>query len=258
MSASPSPPHVASPAEPQSQWGKKPAPDGSEVRFLEGPLSRTSELARVIHISTEFIQGFRALWGVGPCVSVFGSARFKEDHRFYQLARQVGAALAGKGFTVMTGGGPGIMEAANRGAKEAKGRSVGCNIKLPKEQSPNPYLDRMVTFDHFYVRKVMLVKYSYAFVVMPGGFGTLDEMFETLTLVQTGKIRNFPVVLMGSDYWRPLIEFVKGGLVAEGTIDPKDVEKLFVTDDPAVAAEKIFTVATGQFGLHFKELPGGH
>jgi uncharacterized protein (TIGR00730 family) len=147
------------------------------------------ELIRVLRIMVEFVRGFRALHFVGPCVTVFGSARFKEDHPYYALGREVGRELARAGFTVMTGGGPGIMEAANRGAKEVGGRSVGCNIELPAEQKPNQYLDRFITFHHFFVRKVMLVKYSYAFVALPGGFGTLDEIFETATLVQTGKIR---------------------------------------------------------------------
>src|SRR6266850_6078740 len=149
----------------------------------------------------DFLRGFRVLHFVGPCVAVFGSARIKAGSPDYELARKIGAGLSRMGFTVMTGGGPGLMEAANRGAKEAGGRSVGCNILLPTEQTPNSYVDRMVTFRYFFVRKVMLVKYSYAFVVLPGGFGTIDELFEALTLIQTRKILDFPVVLMGVDYW---------------------------------------------------------
>src|SRR5258706_11253784 len=164
------------------------------VRFLEGPQRRLAELARAIRIFCEFIRGFRTLHFVGPCVTVFGSARFTEIHPYYRLARLTGAGLARLGFTVMTGGGPGIMEAANRGAKDAGGRSIGCNITLPQEQKPNAYLDKFVEFRYFFVRKVMLVKYSYAFIVMPGGYGTLDEVFETAVLVQTGKIRNFPII----------------------------------------------------------------
>jgi uncharacterized protein (TIGR00730 family) len=141
-------------------------------------------------------------------VTVFGSARFTEEHMYYALAREIGQQLARAGFTVMTGGGPGIMEVANRGAKEAGGYSVGCNIELPQEQKPNPYLDRWVTFRHFFVRKLMLVKYSYAFIALPGGFGTLDEIFETATLIQTHKIKDFPLVLVGKDYWRPLLDFL--------------------------------------------------
>src|SRR5262249_9523341 len=159
-----------------------------------------------------------ALHFVGPCVTVFGSARFKEDHPYYELARTVGQRLAKLGFTVMTGAGPGIMEAANRGAKDVGGYSVGCNIVLPHEQKINAYLDRVVTFRHFYVRKVMLVKYSYAFAVLPGGLGTLDELFEAATLIQTGKIQNFPVVLFRKDYWQPLVDLLRE-MVDVGTID---------------------------------------
>jgi uncharacterized protein (TIGR00730 family) len=172
-------------------------------------------------------------------VTVFGSARFSEEHAYYNLARAVGADLAHAGFTVMTGGGPGLMEAANRGAREAGGRSVGCNIELPEEQAPNAYLDLSVTFQHFYVRKVMLVKYSYAFVVLPGGFGTLDEVFETATLIQTRKISDFPVVLMGTAFWQPMVGFMRDTLVREGTIAERDLDLLYLTDDPADAIAHI-------------------
>jgi len=171
-----------------------------ERYFLEGPHSRRSELLFSIRVFREFIRGFRALHFVGPCVTVFGSARFTEDHPYYAIARSVGRELAKTGFTVMTGGGPGIMEAANRGAREEHGLSVGCNIRLPKEQKPNRYLNTWVTFDHFFVRKVLLFKYSYAFVILPGGFGTADEMFEALTLIQTAKISHFPVIILGKEY----------------------------------------------------------
>ncbi|HEU4438900.1 MAG TPA: TIGR00730 family Rossman fold protein [Methylomirabilota bacterium] len=197
------------------------------------------------------MRGFRALHFVGPCVTVFGSARFKADHPYYELGREVGARLARVGFTVMTGGGPGLMEAANRGAREAGGRSIGCNIELPREQHPNAYLDRWITFQHFYVRKVMLVKYSYAFIALPGGFGTLDEMFEIATLVQTGKVREFPIVLMGHDYWSPLTAFVRNRLLAEGTIDPGDEQRLRLTDSPAEAVEWVTAVAMRRFGLTY-------
>ncbi len=210
------------------QWGVAPNPE--EEWFLAGPRSRRSELARVIRIGAEFIRGFRALHFVGPCVTVFGSARFPTDHPYYQLGRDVGGRVAGLGLTTMTGGGPGLMEAANRGAKEAGGTSIGCNIELPKEQYPNPYLDRFVTFRYFFVRKVILVKYSCALVVLPGGFGTMDELFEVLTLVQTKKISAFPVVLMGKDYWQPLVSFLEATMAAQGTIDPEDLRTFTLTD----------------------------
>jgi uncharacterized protein (TIGR00730 family) len=233
-----------------AQWGKKVAATG-EVRFLQGPQKRGSELWRAVKIFFELLDGFRALHFVGPCVTVFGSARFEEDHPYYELAREVGVLLARAGFTVMTGGGPGIMEAANRGAKEVGGASVGCNIELPQEQKPNPYLDKWVTFRHFYVRKLMLVKYSYAFVAMPGGFGTLDEIFETATLIQTGKIQQFPLVLVGKDFWRPLLDFFQHRLVANATIDPVDAERITVTDSPREAVDAIADVAMHRFGLTF-------
>jgi len=203
-------------------------------------------------VFTEFIRGFRALHFVGPCVTVFGSARFKEDHPYYAMARAIGHGLAELGFTVVTGGGPGIMEAANRGAREARGRSIGCNIELPKEQAPNPYLDRWITFRHFFVRKVMLVKYSYAFVALPGGFGTLDEIFETATLVQTGKILDFPLVLVGRDFWRPLTDFLHGPLERMGLIDPRDADRIVVVDSAAEAVAAVRDIAIPTFGLHYR------
>src|SRR5271166_4695116 len=179
------------PAKSRTEWGKTSAVR-EEERFLRGPQPRGFELLRAARIFLELLRGFRALHFVGPCVTVFGSARFAPEQPYYQLAREVGARLARAGFTVMTGGGPGIMEAANRGAKDAGGYSVGCNIELAHEQQPNPYLDRWITFRHFAIRKMMLVKYSYAFIALPGGFGTLDEVFETSTLIQTEKIQDFP------------------------------------------------------------------
>jgi hypothetical protein len=225
-----------------------PGPKPEERWFLEGPRSRKSELFSVLKIALEFIRGFRTLHFVGPCVTVFGSARFPPDHRYYALAREVGAGLARLGFTVMTGGGPGIMEAANRGAKEAGGRSVGCNIVLPEEQKLNPYLDVCVTFEHFFVRKVMLVKYSYAFVVMPGGLGTMDELFEAITLIQTGKIEGFPVVVFGRDYWKPLFDLLHE-MVRVGTIGATDLDLLLVTDSPDEAMAHIREHAIEQFHL---------
>ncbi|MDX2132820.1 MAG: TIGR00730 family Rossman fold protein [Planctomycetota bacterium] len=188
-----------------------------------------------MRISGEFLRGFRALHFVGPCVTVFGSARFKPDNPYCMMASEVGARIAAIGLTTLTGGGPGIMEAANRGAREAGGRSLGCNIELPEEQAPNPYVDRFITFRYFFVRKVMLVKYSVAFVVLPGGFGTLDELFEAATLVQTNKILSFPIVLMGRDYWAPLVEFMNTRMIEAGTISARDLDLVHVTDDPAEA-----------------------
>ena len=211
----------------------------AEEQLLSGRLARGADQLRALRIFTQFINGFRRLRGLGPCVTVFGSARFGEGHRYYELAESVGERLAKAGYTVMTGGGPGIMEAANRGAKRGGGRSVGCNIKLPEEQYPNPYLDTFVEFDHFFVRKVMLVKYSHAFVVMPGGFGTLDEIFETVTLIQTGKMKSFPIIAVGSDYWKHLRTFILHTMVEEATISPGDLDLVTVTDSPEEAIELI-------------------
>ncbi|MBA4179183.1 MAG: TIGR00730 family Rossman fold protein [Anaerolinea sp.] len=236
------------------EWGKA-VNGGEERRFLEGPLDRTSELGRVIRVSLEFIRGFRALHFVGPCVTIFGSARFSEDHAYYALARRIGAAVAREGFTVMTGGGPGIMEAANRGAREAGGRSVGVNITLPMEQRPNPYLDTFVQFRYFFVRKVMLAKYSYAFIAMPGGFGTMDELFEIATLIQTGKIRDFPCILVGVDYWQPLVAFLRDTLVANNTIDAEDLARLTLTDSVDEVLAELRTAAIHKFGLRYGRPP---
>ena len=214
--------------------------DDEEKKFLQGSRAHPEELASAGRIFLEFVRGFQALESVGRCVTVFGSARFAEGHRYYEIARKLGNRLAKEGFTVMTGGGPGIMEAANRGAKEGGGLSVGCNIMLPKEQEPNPYLDRFVEFDHFFVRKVMLVKYSQAFVVLPGGFGTLDELFETATLMQTGKVDAFPIVAMGGDFWNPMGDFIQHALMKEGTISPSDLNLFHLTDsiDEAISLIK--------------------
>ena len=220
-----------------------------ERRFLEGPNSRLYELFRAFRIFREIIRGFRRLHFVGPCVTVFGSARFPETHPYYKQAREIGSELAKAGFTVMTGGGPGIMEAANRGAKDVNGRSVGCNIVLPKEQQPNPYLDLFVDFRYFFVRKLMLAKYSYAFIAMPGGFGTIDELFEIATLVQTGKVREFPIVLAGVDYWKPLIEYLENTMVAQKTIDQNDVNRFILSDSPTEIANLLSEVVKKKFGL---------
>ena len=215
--------------------------------FLEGPHSRRSEFRFAFRVLGEFVRGFRALHFVGPCVTVFGSARFEEAHPYYQLARGMGARLAQLGFTVMTGGGPGLMEAANRGAKEAGGHSIGCNIQLPLEQRPNPYLDRHVFMRYFFVRKVLLVKYSYAFVILPGGFGTMDECFEALTLIQTGKIHDFPLVILDGVYWRNLQELLDDMLKA-GTISKSDLRLLYYADSVEDAVRKI-SDAVEKFGV---------
>jgi uncharacterized protein (TIGR00730 family) len=238
------------PAPSTTDWGKAP-PVPEITQFLQGPQNRGFELRRAIGIFFEIMRGFRKLHFLGPCVTVFGSARFTEEHVYYVLAREVGMRLARAGFTVMTGGGPGIMEAANRGAKDAGGFSVGCNIELPQEQKPNPYLDHWVTFRHFFVRKLMLVKYSYAFIAMPGGFGTLDEIFETATLIQTHKIENFPLVLVGKDYWQPLLDFLRGRLVEAKTIDPLDAKNILITDSAEEAVKMARDAALGQFGLSY-------
>ena len=201
-----------------------------EIKFLEGPQSRVKDFKFTVKVLLEFIKGFRTLHFVGPCVTVFGSARFKEGHPYYEMARTLSGKIAQLGFTIMTGGGPGIMEAANRGAREAGGRSVGCNIELPHEQYINPYMDKWVTIKYFFVRKNLLSKYSYAFVVMPGGFGTLDEYFEAMTLIQTKMVSDFPVVIMDKEFHKNIIAHVDVMKTA-GTISPDDSKLFFFTDD---------------------------
>ena len=219
-----------------------------ESRFLSGPRSRFKELLFTFRVQYSFIRAFRKMHFIGPCVTVFGSARFDVTNPFYKKAEEVGAALANMGFTVMTGGGPGIMEAANKGAYEAGGYSVGCNIILPFEQKPNPYLHKWINIRYFFVRKFLLIKYSYAFVVMPGGMGTLDELFESITLIQTKMIQNFPVVIFGSEYHKELCEHIR--IMAENeSISPKDMELLFVTDSVEEMAEHIKTHAIQRFKL---------
>ncbi len=240
----------------RSRWGKtagwgKTTSDPEEQIFLEGPQERGFELRMAWRILLEVMHGFRSLHFVGPCITVFGSARFGEEHPYYALTRKMGAEIARARFTVVTGGGPGLMEAANRGAKEAHGVSIGCNIVLPQEQKPNPYLDKFVEFRYFFVRKVMLVKYSYGFVAAPGGFGTMDELFEVATLIQTGKIRNFPVVLLGAAYWAPLLEFLRDSLLTNAAISQNDLDQLFVTDSPEEAISFIHKCAMERFGLHY-------
>ncbi len=244
-------PAIETPPAPELTKPTSPARD--ERYFLEGPRSRKAEFFTVLRVLREFIRGFRVLHFVGPCVTVFGSARFAPDHAYYKLAEQVGIQLSNLGFTVMTGGGPGIMEAANRGARAAGGPSIGCNITLPREQQPNPYLDKWVEFRYFFVRKVMLIKYSYAFIVMPGGVGTMDELFEALTLIQTKKIKDFPMVVIGKAYWQPLVALLEK-MVTEKTIDANDMKLLLFTDSVEEAMEHI-KKSVERFGLVRRPAP---
>lgn len=225
-----------------------------ERSWLAGPRSRFHDLCSLLRVSMDFIRAYRILHFVGPCVTIFGSARTKPGTLWYELARKMGAVCSELGFTVLTGGGPGIMQAANQGAFQAGGRSIGVNIMLPFEQEVNPYVHRSVTMRYFFTRKTMLVKYSYAFVVMPGGAGTMDEMFETMTLIQTGKLNNFPIILMGKDYWQPLMDFVYK-MADEGMISPEDPELIFFTDDVEEAKAHLQRHAVRQFGLRRKSIP---
>nr|WP_321230078.1 TIGR00730 family Rossman fold protein [uncultured Psychroserpens sp.] len=224
-----------------------------ESLFVRGPLSRFKELFFAFKVFFNFIKAFRKMHFIGPCVTVFGSARFTKDSEHYKNAEKIGAALAKIGFTVMTGGGPGIMEAANKGAFEAGGYSVGCNIILPFEQKPNPYLHKWINIPYFFLRKVILVKYSYGFVVMPGGFGTLDELFEALILIQTKVIQNFPVVIFDSEYHKELCHHIQ--LMAENeSISPEDMKLLFVTDSVEDVIKHIELHTIKKFGLVKKQV----
>jgi uncharacterized protein (TIGR00730 family) len=196
---------------------------------------------QIFKIMAEFVDGFEKLSKIGPCVSIFGSARTKPDHKYYQLAEDIAYQLTKEGYGIITGGGPGIMEAANKGAKTAGGKSVGLNIELPFEQSSNPYIDpdKLITFDYFFVRKLMFIKYAQGFVVLPGGFGTMDELFEALTLIQTKKIAKFPIVLAGREYWAGLFEWIKKTLVTEKMVDEKDMNLIFLADDAEHAVSHI-------------------
>lgn len=216
--------------------------------YLEGPRSRSYELNFAFRVFSQFIKGFRTLHFVGPCITVFGSARFTEKHPYYQVAREFGKRISDLGLTVMTGGGPGIMEAANRGAFENGGKSVGCNVRLPFEQKPNKYMNKWMTFEHFFVRKVMMVKYSYAFIIMPGGFGTMDEFFETLTLVQTRTITQFPIVLYGKEFYKDLRDSIEY-MAQQGTINREDLSLVLLTDDIDEAINHIRTYIKQNYKL---------
>jgi uncharacterized protein (TIGR00730 family) len=220
----------------------------SEIKFLAGRQNRWQDFKYSVNVLMEFIKGFRTLHFVGPCVTVFGSARFKEGHKYYEQARKISGEIAKLGFTIMTGGGPGIMEAANRGAKEVGGRSVGCNIVLPSEQKPNPYLDKWVSIKYFFVRKTLLIKYSYAFVVMPGGFGTMDEYFEAITLIQTKKISQFPIIIMDREFHKQLLAHIET-MKFNGTISPDDYKLFLITDSIEDAINYIKERSIKQFDL---------
>ncbi|MBX9586626.1 MAG: TIGR00730 family Rossman fold protein [Gammaproteobacteria bacterium] len=211
----------------------------AERSFFWGHRKLPKEVWRAFRVFLEACKGFLLFHYVTNCVTVFGSARFPEGHEYYEAARRIGQLLAENHFTVMTGGGPGIMEAANRGAKEKGGRTIGCNIEILQEQDPNPYLDRWITFRYFFIRKVMLTKFSRAFVVMPGGLGTLDEFFELVTLIQTRKITTMPMILYGTSYWQPLLDYMENTLAKLGTIDITDVRRIAVTDSPEEIIEFI-------------------
>ncbi|MBC8126391.1 MAG: TIGR00730 family Rossman fold protein [Gloeobacteraceae cyanobacterium ES-bin-144] len=222
--------------------------------LLSGANSRFHNFMTLFRVAKDLLMAFRALHFAGPCVTIFGSARTKPGTQYYEMARRMGAECAKLGFTVLTGGGPGIMQAGNQGAFEIGGRSVGVNIELPFEQELNPYVHRAITMRYFFTRKVILVKYSYAFIVMPGGAGTLDEMFETMTLIQTGKLKGFPIILMGREYWQPLMDFVYQ-MADEGMISPDDPELIFFTDDIEAAVGHLKRHAVRQFGLRRKRTP---
>jgi uncharacterized protein (TIGR00730 family) len=229
---------------------------GAEKLFLSGRRGREADLESAVRVFLEFIQGFESLRFPSSCVTVFGSARFQEEHPHYQMAREIGTGLAKAGYSIMTGGGPGVMEAANRGAKEGGGFSIGCNIKLPEEQKPNQYLDQFIEFEHFFVRKVMLVKYSSAFVVMPGGFGTLDEVFEVTTLMQTGKVNSFPIICMGGEFWHRLRDFMAESMISEGTIYDEDLDLIKYAKTAEEAIELIRGCVPCESKIITEPLPG--
>jgi uncharacterized protein (TIGR00730 family) len=202
---------------------------------------KTHDTWQIFKIMAEFVDGFEKLGKIGPCVSIFGSARFTPENKFYKLAEEIAYKLCSEGYGIITGGGPGIMEAANKGAKSAGGKSVGLNIELPFEQSSNPYIDhdKLITFDYFFVRKLMFIKYAQGFVVMPGGFGTMDELFEALTLIQTKKIGKFPIVLVGKEYWSGMLAWVKSVLIEEKTVDENDLNLIHIAEDADHAVKHI-------------------
>ena len=220
-------------------WSMPSLVEGAEAAFMAGRGQRSKDVESAVGIFLELLRGFERLSIPEPCVTVFGSARITEEDPLYQLGRTVGAELVKAGYSVMTGGGPGLMEAANRGAREAGGCSLGCNIRLPKEQEPNAYLDDFVDFEHFFVRKLMLIKYSCAFIILPGGYGTLDEAFEVATLIQTGKLQRFPVVVMPTAFYKPSEDLLRGEMSKARLIDEERLDIVLLTDEPKTGVEWI-------------------
>lgn len=255
-------PKLRDKAEWSEQWQKRPVavelpPTGTRDRaFLTQVRTPKKEMDRIKRVSDEFKRATKGLFETGPSVTVFGSARFKSDHPYYKLAREVGKELAKAGFATLTGGGPGIMEAANRGAYESGGASIGLNIILPHEQKPNPYVDKTIEFEYFFTRKTCLVKYSCAFIVMPGGLGTLDELFEAATLVQCGKIGPFPVILIGESFWRGMREWGQEMMKA-GVFTREEVSFGHVTDSPREAVEFILASLPEEVRAALKPTPAG-
>jgi uncharacterized protein (TIGR00730 family) len=225
-----------------------------EEEYLEGPRSRRKDFMFAVKVFLQMVRAMRTLHYIGPCITVFGSARFKEGHKYYEAAREFGKRIAELGFTTLTGGGPGIMEASNRGAFENGGYSVGCNIQLPFEQKGNAYMHKWFTFKHFFVRKTLLIKYSYSFIIMPGGFGTMDEFFETLTLVQTKTITQFPLVLYGVEYYQPLMDYMKF-LAQQSTISEADLKLVILTDNIDDAINHITTYIHNNYTIKKRPKP---
>ncbi len=229
--------------------------NSEEIRLIEELKIRQGDTWRVLKIMSEFVQGFDALSSVGPAITFFGSSRLKETDPYYKKAYRTAFMLGSLGFHIVTGGGPGIMEAANRGGKDAGTLSVGLNIQIPTEQVPNPYQNISLNFDYFFVRKVMLLRYSTAYLIFPGGFGTLDELFEALTLIQTGKSPHFPIILFGSEYWKPLLDFMKNTMASYGTIDQEDMRLISLCDSPEEAVELIIEEMKALYRRLEKEEP---
>jgi uncharacterized protein (TIGR00730 family) len=265
--ATPAPPPPQPPV-PVAEFNKPPGQETEDERLLsrEHPWARepeaTTDSWRVLRIMGEFVEGFDTLARIGPAVSVFGSARTTRDDFYYTAAEEIGRLLVDAGFAVITGGGPGIMEAANKGAAEAGGQSIGCNIELPFEQGMNEWVRTAVNFRYFFVRKTMFVKYAEGFIIFPGGFGTMDELFEALTLIQTGKVRNFPVILFGTEYWQGLLDWLQGTMLGGGKVKKEDLQMLVVTDSPEEAVRTVVdcyeeSCAQAERKSEAARLPGG-